>query len=204
MRGDKSEQAHKEREELIDSGKQPPSSSQSMLPPPVHSSSPEYAIKATLKRLFVHGKSDELWRMLQLAQIPISKDDLKTWVQLDEQEWKNRHEKIEHTELLSGSHTPQSQLLTNKYEDPISQSVESLSLDHNSLSERALLLGLENSPPPQRYKLGSELARGGVGKVLRTRDRQLNRHQVIKLLNQGTEASQKVILNFIREAQITA
>ena len=67
-----------------------------------------------------------------------------------------------------------------------------------------MLLGLENSPPPKRYKLGSELARGGVGKVLRARDRQLNRHQVIKLLNLGTKASQKVILNFIREAQITA
>jgi len=81
-------------------------------------------------------------------------------------------------------------------------SSESLSYDHSSsLADR---LGLHHCSPPERHRVGSELARGGVGRVLRSWDRQLLRPQVIKALNQGEHAPDKVKLNFIREAQITA
>lgn len=81
-------------------------------------------------------------------------------------------------------------------------SSESLSYDHStSLADR---LGLHHCSPPERHRVGTELARGGVGRVLRSWDRQLLRPQVMKALNQGEHAPEKVKLNFIREAQITA
>ncbi len=177
-------------------------SNKDQLPAPDMNTSPEYALKDTLRRLFVFGRGDELMRLLALAQLPISKETLLKWAQLDEQSWQERH-------ALNSQRSTQPQHEQGKAEKQVKvhESIthsESLSIDHPTFSEKARLLGLENSPPPRRYKLGDELARGGVGKVLRARDRQLNRSQVIKLLNLGTEASQKVILNFIREAQITA
>jgi len=82
------------------------------------------------------------------------------------------------------------------------QSSESLSIDQSlTLAER---LGLPHCSPTGRHRVGAELARGGVGRVLRSWDRQLLRPQVIKALNQGEDAPDKVKLNFIREAQITA
>jgi eukaryotic-like serine/threonine-protein kinase len=168
---------------------------------PIDIDSPEYALKSTLRRLFVHGRGEELMQLLKFAQLPISRQDLVDWTQLDEQSWQTRYS----DSLLVSPNTKSTQSSAQSQEpESSSQSAESLSLDYPTFSEKASLLGLENSPPPRRYKVGEELARGGVGKVLRARDRQLNRSQVIKLLNLGTEASQKVILNFIREAQITA
>lgn len=170
------------------------------LSPPEQSSSPEYALKDTLRRLFVFGRGDELMRLLALAQLPLDKEALLEWVKLDEQSWQKR---FRSTKLaVDVSEQDKSERASTVHE--FNTQSESLSIDHPTFSEKARLLGLENSPPPRRYKVGEELARGGVGKVLRARDRQLNRSQVIKLLNLGTEARQKVVLNFIREAQITA
>ena len=57
------------------------------LSPPEQSSSPEYALKDTLRRLFVFGRGDELMRLLALAQLPLPKEALLEWVKLDEQSW---------------------------------------------------------------------------------------------------------------------
>ncbi len=177
----------------------------SSLPLPALSNSPEKALKNSLRRLFVFGKSEELMQLLKLAQISVSVEDLREWAQLDEKSWEERFS----SEPSNRDDLQENDLKVDKEEFDkgrlsTSQSVESLSVELPSFSERASLLGLSYSPPPKRFKIGEELARGGVGKVLRVKDRQLQRHQVIKLLNLGTEASQKVVLNFIREAQITA
>ena len=176
-------------------------SNKDQLSSPEQNSSPEYALKSALRRLFVFGRGEELMRLLALAQLSIPKETLLEWAQLDEQSWQDRFA-LTSSQAIAGQEQENLERVSNIHE-PHTQS-ESLSIDHPTFSEKARLLGLENSPPPRRYKVGEELARGGVGKVLRARDRQLNRSQVIKLLNLGTEASQKVILNFIREAQITA
>jgi eukaryotic-like serine/threonine-protein kinase len=81
---------------------------------------------------------------------------------------------------------------------------ESISIDLSHDQSLANRLGLNYNSPYERHKMGSELARGGVGRISRSRDRQLLRSQVLKTLNKGNKASERVMLNFIREAQITA
>lgn len=178
---------------------------------PHEKGSPERALQETIRRLFVFGKSDELMKLLKLAQLSVSREELQAWSQLDDKSWGERFslEPRSAEGLDLGAKIPPDHDLRNQGDahherGSASLSAESISLDHPTFSEKAAILGLQHSAPPRRYKIGEELARGGVGKVLRTRDRQLNRAQVIKLLNQGVEASEKVTLNFIREAQITA
>ena len=158
----------------------------SSLPLPALSNSPEKALKNSLRRLFVFGKSEELMQLLKLAQISVSVEDLREWAQLDEKSWEERFS----SEPSNRDDLQENDLKVDKEEFDkgrlsTSQSVESLSVELPSFSERASLLGLSYSPPPKRFKIGEELARGGVGKVLRVKDRQLQRHQVIKLLNLG-------------------
>ena len=173
----------------------------------------------TLRRLIVFGKKEELARLFAYAQFPLSMDTLQQWTQLDEVKWRARFEASQERQRApSPRDVPEIQEFTpQSEEEPLFErgsaeaqvegrgSLEtSLSLDPDSLTELATVLGLRFSPPPTRYRIGDEIARGGVGRVLRVLDRQLIRNQVIKLLNLGTDAEQKVVLNFIREAQITA
>ncbi|MBI2922244.1 MAG: SUMF1/EgtB/PvdO family nonheme iron enzyme [Planctomycetes bacterium] len=60
----------------------------------------------------------------------------------------------------------------------------------------------EPAPPGKRYELGSEIARGGLGRVLEARDRDLDRDIAVKVLLEG--ASREVVERFVREARITA
>ena len=171
------------------------------LPSPQDDHSPESALRSTLRRLFVFGKRAELSRLLKFAQLPISIEQLEEWTQLDDQTWQDRFSAS--TEALGDVSSPLSR--TDARQDQVSNTNnESISLDTESITERSRAMGLHYSPPPRRYRIGEELARGGVGRILRVRDRQLIRSQVIKLLNRGAKAEQKVMFNFIREAQITA
>jgi serine/threonine-protein kinase len=54
----------------------------------------------------------------------------------------------------------------------------------------------------ERYELGEEIARGGVGRVVEGKDRKLRREVAIKLLMEGAEP--EIVERFLREAQITA
>ena len=170
---------------------------------PIDALSPESALRAAIKRLFVYGRRQEILKLLTSAQLSISVEELELWLHLDEREWRARCEA--ETPMLTESPadvsvTTPKQLNIITYE----HSQESLSLELDSLTERSRQLGLPYSPPPERYRIGEEIAHGGVGRVLRARDRQLSRSLVIKLLNRGADSEQKVMLNFIREAQITA
>jgi serine/threonine-protein kinase len=138
-------------------------------------------------------------RLLSLAQLPVKIEEIEAWLHLDDQEWQDR--------FVTSADLQQEYSLQSSKSDIKSVSNthnESISVDTESITERSRVMGLQYSPPPKRYHIGDELARGGVGRVLRVRDRQLIRSQVIKLLNRGADAEQKVMFNFIREAQITA
>ena len=58
-------------------------------------------------------------------------------------------------------------------------------------------------PGPERYVLGDEIARGGMGRVISTHDRNLDRTVATKLLIQGPKEQLGIQLRFIEEAQIT-
>jgi len=60
------------------------------------------------------------------------------------------------------------------------------------------------SRPPDKYKIGEEIARGGVGAIHKVQDRDLMRGLVMKTLIQGHEVSEYVLQKFIEEAQVTA
>ena len=176
-----------------------------LLAPPEDSTSPEAALKSTLRRLFVFGRREELMKLLRFAQFTVDDDVFRKWLDLNEAEWIDRFTRPTVQALPEiQEFSPEALSEEINHDDDKGDDSLSASLDPGPLFERSQLLGLGYSPPPDRYRIGKEIARGGVGKVLRVRDRQLIRSQVIKLLNQGTAAEQKVVLNFIREAQITA
>ncbi|MBU0552111.1 SUMF1/EgtB/PvdO family nonheme iron enzyme [Myxococcota bacterium] len=60
------------------------------------------------------------------------------------------------------------------------------------------------SSPPDKYEMGQELARGGVGAIHYVKDKDLMRTLVMKTLIQGHEVTDYVLQKFIEEAQITA
>ena len=60
----------------------------------------------------------------------------------------------------------------------------------------------EPSPRDQRYELGAEIARGGLGRVVEARDRDLDREIAVKVLLEGN--SRTVVERFLREARIMA
>ncbi len=60
------------------------------------------------------------------------------------------------------------------------------------------------SRAPEKYEVGRELARGGVGNIVLVRDRQLMRQLVMKTLIDGHTVSEYVRQKFVEEAQITA
>ena len=68
---------------------------------------------------------------------------------------------------------------------------------------RALAAG-GDSNAPEKYRLGEEIARGGVGRISLVRDRDLMRTLVMKTLIEGNNVSDYVLQKFIEEAQITA
>src|SRR5262249_21651964 len=55
-----------------------------------------------------------------------------------------------------------------------------------------------------RYTLGEEIARGGMGAVLRARDELLGRDLVVKVLREGYRNDPCMVHCFVREAQIVA
>ncbi|KAF0244200.1 MAG: serine/threonine protein kinase [Planctomycetota bacterium] len=60
----------------------------------------------------------------------------------------------------------------------------------------------EPAPREQRYLLGAEIARGGLGRVVEARDRDLDREIAVKVLLEGN--SRTVVERFLREARIMA
>jgi WD40 repeat protein len=64
----------------------------------------------------------------------------------------------------------------------------------------------EGSPPPPatagRYELGEEIARGGMGVILRARDETLNRDLAVKVLLSPPERRPDLARRFLEEAQI--
>ena len=182
----------------------------------------EADLRLTLRRLWTHGKREDVIKLLKHAQLSISLEELDSWVKMDDGEWRAHQVEVAQLSDSPRVHAPdvQSQVHLSKTSqaqdkldskppqrenisaESIELSRDSLSIDHETtLSQK---LGLKHNTPRGRHKVGDEIARGGVGRVLASRDRQLQRSQVMKVLNQGVEATQKVMLNFIREAQITA
>ncbi len=56
---------------------------------------------------------------------------------------------------------------------------------------------------PERYELGEEIARGGMGRIVTAVDRNIDRTVVMKLLIRGTDEQLGLQLRFTEEAQIT-
>ena len=191
----------------------------------------EDALRHTFRRLWIFGKKQELRSLLTLAQFPLDLNEIDQWVLIEDQEWntyirrhyahlfnKERRVNEELDEPFERDPSIESEVVpvdlheniglrTKSFQKYEKEDEDELSHDSTSLDPEATLsqrLGLRYNTPPTRYKIGQELARGGVGRVMRARDRQLNRDLVMKGLNQGSDASDRVMLNFIREAKITA
>ncbi|MHC5211113.1 MAG: WD40 repeat domain-containing serine/threonine protein kinase [Planctomycetota bacterium] len=62
----------------------------------------------------------------------------------------------------------------------------------------------EHAPRHARYKIGPEVARGGMGQILRVRDTDLRRHLAMKvMLGEPTADEGKLLARFLEEAQVT-
>ncbi len=86
------------------------------------------------------------------------------------------------------------------------QSVSQAEID-SGFVERARRLRASASgqtKAPEKYALGEEIARGGVGRIQLVRDRDLMRTLVMKTLIKGHEVSDYVLQKFLEEAQVTA
>ncbi len=59
-------------------------------------------------------------------------------------------------------------------------------------------------PAAERYQLGDQVGRGGMGVVLRARDRQLDRELAVKLLAEPLQTRREARERFLREARIGA
>ncbi len=66
----------------------------------------------------------------------------------------------------------------------------------------ALAGGRAAEPGPGRYAVGTEIARGGIGVVVRAADRDLGREVAIKVMG-GDPRSMRSRLRFVEEAQVT-
>lgn len=186
-------------------------------PPPPPSPPPTEELRLALRRLWVQGRRAEVLALLAEAHPTLSAERLDAWLRLEPravegaqgggarppQALSSQPERSE-----PGPHDPYESVPPERpgaawWLEASAPPEGELSVDLSS-PLTAYRLGLQHSSPPSRHRVGAELARGGVGRVVRSWDRQLLRPQVIKALNQGTSAPEKVRLNFIREAQITA
>ena len=61
---------------------------------------------------------------------------------------------------------------------------------------------IPNQPSDSRYRLDGEIARGGMGAVLRGRDTDLGRDLAVKVLLDAHKDKPEVVQRFIEEAQI--
>jgi serine/threonine-protein kinase len=71
-----------------------------------------------------------------------------------------------------------------------------------SLEPAALAEHIDRLPTTDRYQIGAEIARGGMGVVHRCWDRQLGRDLAAKVLLPGYEGRPDVVRRFIEEAQV--
>jgi eukaryotic-like serine/threonine-protein kinase len=55
----------------------------------------------------------------------------------------------------------------------------------------------------ERYKVANEIARGGMGSILKTEDRDLRRYVAMKVLLDPGETNAKMYERFVKEAQVT-
>ena len=56
---------------------------------------------------------------------------------------------------------------------------------------------------PRNYEAGEVIAQGGMGTILRTRDRNIRRPVAMKVLRKGARASPRGLARFVEEAQVT-
>ncbi|MBM4292292.1 MAG: hypothetical protein FJ138_13355 [Deltaproteobacteria bacterium] len=190
----------------------------SAAPPP--SPPPPADLRLALRRLWVQGRRAEVLALLSSVEPALSAERLDEWLRLEPTEARAPRPAPKPADPKPADPKPADPKPADpKPADPY-ESVPpernppwwaeasapqegELSVDLSS-PLTAYRLGLQHSSPPSRHRVGAELARGGVGRVARSWDRQLLRPQVIKALNLGAAAPEKVRLNFIREAQITA
>jgi tetratricopeptide (TPR) repeat protein len=66
------------------------------------------------------------------------------------------------------------------------------------------MASLSDDDLDRRYDLGSEVARGGMGAIIRTHDRNLHRNVAVKVMIPPRDRNRHDVMSFIEEAQITA
>ena len=118
-------------------------------------------------------------------------------------------------ENRSGSEEP-TKFHTNANAEPDPQNIGSLEETCDSAPNQQLNQTFDSSdsrsaesansgslvPEDSRYEIHSEIARGGMGAVLRGRDSMLQRDLAIKVLLDGKRSSESAYKRFVEEAQI--
>jgi len=100
--------------------------------------------------------------------------------------------------LEPDSITPQTRTADAQAEAQVAHEIE---LEEFQRRRQAILPQLFEGS--ERYRFGSELARGGMGRVMEAEDENLRRPVAIKLLIRGAEEQLGLQLRFTEEAQIT-
>lgn len=85
---------------------------------------------------------------------------------------------------------------------PVGDSILRALLHQVNLPTDARALPLSSTLPDHRYKLEGEIARGGMGAVLRGRDQDLGREIAVKVMLQNHAGKTELLQRFIEEAQI--
>ncbi|MBL8766599.1 MAG: protein kinase [Planctomycetes bacterium] len=86
------------------------------------------------------------------------------------------------------------------------QPVPAITLDRNAEGDRTpeLLEALESRrEPASRYHVKNQIARGGMGTILRVWDSDLRRHLAMKVMANDDEPSPSRLARFLEEAQVT-